>query len=56
MDTKRIFNKKTAAFLITNGAELIDVRKGEVANKPNWQTFIFKDDEKLSKALRNYRN
>ncbi|MFY0762144.1 hypothetical protein AB1K32_25420 [Metabacillus dongyingensis] len=48
---KRIFTLKVVNFLIKNGAELLEVRTGEVINNPEACTFLFANDEKLSKAL-----
>ncbi|WP_374148412.1 DUF5659 domain-containing protein [Priestia megaterium] len=56
MSKKRIFNMKVATFLILHGAELVEIRNGEVKDKPERQTFLFKKDAKLSEALMNYKN
>ena len=50
-DKKRIFSMKVTNFLLKNGAELLEVRSGEVKNNPEACTFLFANDEKLSKAL-----
>ncbi|MFC8563506.1 DUF5659 domain-containing protein [Peribacillus frigoritolerans] len=55
MSKKRIFNLKMANFLISNGAELLETRQGEVRDKPERHTFIFKNDERLSKALLDFK-
>ncbi|MDR7244237.1 DUF5659 domain-containing protein [Priestia megaterium] len=55
MMKKRIFNIKVANFLISNGAELVEIRTGEVQNRPERQTFLFKNDVKLSEALMSYK-
>ncbi|WP_185152146.1 DUF5659 domain-containing protein [Peribacillus simplex] len=55
MSKKRIFNIKMANFLISNGAELLEARQGEVKDKPERVTFLFKNDERLSKALLNFK-
>lgn len=52
MDKKRIFSINVANFLIKNGAEVAEFRTGEVKNKPEQVTFMFKNNEKLSHALR----
>lgn len=51
--TKRIFNFKTATHVLSQGAELLEIRSGEIKERSYRQTFIFKDDEKLSAALKN---
>ncbi|MFE0564658.1 DUF5659 domain-containing protein [Priestia megaterium] len=56
MTNKRIFNIKVANFLISNGAELVEIRTGEVKDRPERQTFLFKNDVKLSEALMSYKN
>ncbi|MEM4997890.1 DUF5659 domain-containing protein [Priestia megaterium] len=56
MTKKRIFNIKVANFLISNGAELVEIRTGEVKDRPERQTFLFKNDVKLSEALMIYSN
>ena len=55
MTNKRIFNIKVADFLISNGAELVEIRTGEVRDRPERQTFLFKNDVKLSEALMSYK-
>lgn len=48
---KRIFSMKVVNFLLKHGAELLEVRTGEVRNDPKALTFLFANNEKLSKAL-----
>ncbi|MFA1512856.1 hypothetical protein ACDN41_26860 [Priestia aryabhattai] len=50
-DKKRIFSMKVVNFLLKHGAELLEVRTGEVKNDPKALTFLFANDEKLSEAL-----
>ncbi|KRF52727.1 hypothetical protein ASG98_19670 [Bacillus sp. Soil531] len=56
MSKKRIFNMRVATFLISHGAELVEIRTGEVKDRPERQTFLFKKDAKLSEALISYKN
>ncbi|OSY00331.1 hypothetical protein BTJ45_02937 [Bacillus mycoides] len=53
---KRIFKINVANFLIKNGAELVEIRDGEVKDDPKAITFLFRNDEKLSEALLNLKN
>ncbi|PEJ57055.1 hypothetical protein CN692_14245 [Bacillus sp. AFS002410] len=48
---KRIFSLKVTNFLLSRGAELIEIRSGEVMNDPRACTFLFARNEKLSEAL-----
>ncbi|WHY28111.1 hypothetical protein [Bacillus wiedmannii] len=48
---KRIFSMKVTNFLLKHGAELLEVRTGEVENDPKACTFLFANDDKLSKAF-----
>ncbi len=48
---KRIFKIKVANFLLKYGAELLEVRTGEVKEDPKACTFLFTNDDKLSGAL-----
>ncbi|MDY8162296.1 hypothetical protein [Bacillus thuringiensis] len=48
---KRIFKIKVANFLLKYGAELLEVRTGEVEDDPKACTFLFTNDDKLSGAL-----
>ncbi|MDQ1144022.1 hypothetical protein QE429_000849 [Bacillus sp. SORGH_AS 510] len=52
---KRIFSVKMANFLLSFGAELVEIRCGEVKHKPKRQTFLFKNDDRLSEALLSYQ-
>ncbi|MGX5612273.1 DUF5659 domain-containing protein [Bacillus toyonensis] len=53
---KRIFKINVANFLIKNGAELVEIRGGEVKDDPKAITFLFKNDAKLSEALLNLKH
>lgn len=53
---KRIFKFNVANFLIKNGAELVEIRAGEVKDDPKAITFLFRNDEKLSEALLNLQH
>lgn len=53
---KRIFKINVANFLIKNGAELIEIRSGEVKDDPKAITFLFRNNEKLSEALLNLKH
>ncbi|MFD6442386.1 hypothetical protein ACFWDG_21965 [Peribacillus sp. NPDC060186] len=55
MSKKRIFKINVANFLIKHGAELIEIRDGEVEHDPKCPTFLFKNDERLSEALLNLK-
>lgn len=50
-DKKRIFKVKVVNFLLKHGAELLEVRTGEVEDDPKACTFLFTNDDKLSGAL-----
>ncbi|MFC0469564.1 hypothetical protein ACFFHM_03235 [Halalkalibacter kiskunsagensis] len=52
---KRIFNERMKEYLIEQGAIYLYEKEGEVEGKPDRVTYFFKKDERLSKAMNNYK-
>ncbi|GAB6496591.1 hypothetical protein OA45_00073 [Bacillus sp. UMTAT18] len=50
-EKKRVFKIKVVNFLLKHGAELLEVRTGEVEDEPTACTFLFANNDKLSKAF-----